>query len=81
MEQQTAVEWLMTELVNKGLLVTDDYKNLVAYSKAKQMEREQIIDAVDDTHNVLIMNDIVISRLGKGDKDYGEMYYNEVYGK
>lgn len=39
--KQTAVEWLMNELANSGLLVTKDINNLVAYNKAKQMEIEQ----------------------------------------
>lgn len=37
MAQQTAIEWLMNELANTGLLVTKDIDNLVAYNKAKQM--------------------------------------------
>jgi len=38
---QTAVEWLINELANTGLLVTKDVDNLIAYHKAKAMEKEQ----------------------------------------
>lgn len=52
MKQQTAVEWLTNELANTGLLVAKDIDNLVAYSKAKQMEKVQIIEAYNESwHN------------------------------
>ena len=40
--KQTAVEWLVNELANSGLLVTKEYKNLVAYKKAIEMEKKQM---------------------------------------
>lgn len=39
--EKTAVEWLMNELAEKGLLVTKDIDNLVSYNQAKKMEQEQ----------------------------------------
>ena len=41
-KQQTAVDLAFEKLANQGLLVTKDYKNLVAYREAKEMEKEQI---------------------------------------
>jgi hypothetical protein len=41
MSKQTAVDFAFQKLAKQGLLVTDDYKNLVAYREAKQMEKEQ----------------------------------------
>ena len=46
-KQQTAVDIAFEKLANQGLLVTRDYKNLVVYRKAKEMEKEQIVDAID----------------------------------
>ena len=77
MKQQTAVEWLVNELLfiqslkeaeitesNKGILTTSTIK------QAKQMEKEQIVDA----HYQGYRNDI-------GTTDISEQYYNEKYGK
>jgi hypothetical protein len=44
-KQQTAVDIAFEKLANQGLLVTRDYKNLVVYREAKEMEKQQIIDA------------------------------------
>jgi len=41
MGNKTAVDFAFEKLANQGLLITKDYKNLVAYREAKQMEREQ----------------------------------------
>jgi hypothetical protein len=40
-KQQTAVDLAFEKLANQGLLVTKDYKNLVAYREAKEMEKEK----------------------------------------
>ena len=64
MAQQTAVEWLIKEidlgLSEKGM------KN--AFKKAKQMEKEQIIDA----HYQGYRNDI-------GTTEVSEQYYNKTF--
>jgi hypothetical protein len=44
-KQQTAVDIAFEKLANQGLLITRDYKNLVAYREAKEMEKEQIENA------------------------------------
>ena len=40
-KQQTAVDIAFEKLANQGLLITRDYRNLVAYREAKEMEKEQ----------------------------------------
>ena len=51
MKKQTAVEWFMEQIGEKqpnGLYVIDTLEDVVnVFAKAKEMERQQIIDAVD----------------------------------
>jgi hypothetical protein len=42
--KQTSVDFAFEKLANQGLLVTKDYKNLVAYREAKEMEKEQMMN-------------------------------------
>ena len=46
-KQQTAVDFAFETLANQGLLVYKEYTNLVAYQEAKEMEKEQILDAYE----------------------------------
>jgi hypothetical protein len=76
MSKQTAVEWLVKEFSEiLGPIKTGDMQHLLlvdAIKRAKQMEKEQIIDACN-----LQRNDY------KGMPTYnksGEQYYNETYG-
>jgi hypothetical protein len=50
--KHTAVDFAFEKLANQGLLVTKDYKNLVVYREAKEMEKEQtcgfVRDYIDD---------------------------------
>lgn len=63
MAQQTAVEWLFKKMTEQG---TNPYWDM-RFIQAKQMEKEQIIQAFD---------------IACEDKDIiGEEYYNETYGK
>ena len=62
MKRQTAVEWLVDELILEGFNVPK-----VFYDKAKEMEKEQIIEAYYYDPNC---DEI---------KDDGEQYYNETY--
>ena len=59
MKKQTAVEWLIEQLAQNGIIHSCDI------NKAKEMERDQIVDA----HN------------NSDPRDSGEQYYNETYGK
>jgi hypothetical protein len=67
MKTQTAVEWLQERLL---LSLSDELKCLNGFFViAKEMEKEQIIDAFDEGNpNGFILKD-------------GEQYYNETYKK
>jgi hypothetical protein len=39
--KQSAVSWLVEQLINDGKLIYDDYK---AIEQAKEMEREQLLE-------------------------------------
>jgi hypothetical protein len=67
-KQQTAVDIAFEKLANQGLLITRDYKNLVAYREAKEMEKEQ--------HRVTAQDFYYGSHSFKN----FEQYYNETYG-
>jgi hypothetical protein len=71
MTQQTAVDIAFEKLANQGLLITKDYKNLVAYRETKEMEKQQIEDAF-------------VAGDERGTKDIpfnAEQYYTQTYGK
>ena len=64
---KTAVEWLFTQYVNKGIITIEDIE------QAQKMEKEQIIDA----HG----NKLKKSK-GVSNYEYwlsGEQYYNETF--
>ena len=62
MAQLTAVEWLRKISIRRKLESSD-------FRQAKEMEKEQIVEAVD--HNFDYDN--------KGYPTLGELYYNETY--
>jgi hypothetical protein len=78
MKQQTAVEWLMTSIPTIIDHVPTEImaEFVIKFSKAKQMEKEQIKEAYnygwDDRHH-----DVKKSWL----EDADENYYNETYGQ
>jgi hypothetical protein len=47
-KQQTAVDIAFEKLANQGLLVTRDYKNLVVYREAKEMEKDKMENLWDE---------------------------------
>jgi hypothetical protein len=47
-KQQTAVEWLVEKMLNQDWYT---YKSLEYIEQAKEMEKEQIIDAWEDGQN------------------------------
>ena len=65
--KQTAVEWLVDELILEGFNVPK-----VFYDKAKEMEKEQIIEA----WNIRAKIDGVLTYT---DNRTAEQYYNETY--
>jgi hypothetical protein len=66
-KRQLAVEWLENELSRIGLTheVIGD-----KIKQAKSMEKEQIIDAY-----------AIGKYINEDDRELGEQYYNETYGK
>lgn len=66
---QTAVEWLIDQLMERGF----QEKNYEVLERAKEMEKEQLIDAY-------------MARMDITDKEYfkqiiGVQYYNETFKK
>ena len=72
MAQQTAVEWLITQVNSEQYQIAfgQTYISIDLIEQAKQMEKEQIIDA----HYQGYRNDI-------GTTEVSEQYYNETYGE
>lgn len=62
--KQTAVEWLVEEIECRGI-VTKELR--LAFKKAKEMEKQQIIDAYKEA----IINGFL--------DDDAEQYYNETF--
>jgi len=94
--QQTAVEWLsnrayeLFEQYSEGKFdrITLNKLMLVATDKAKEMEKVQMIDAINNVseNNVKYVNMIVSSwsqiegELFMNNTKLAEEYYNEIYG-
>ena len=57
------------KLANQGLLITRDYKNLVAYREAKEMEMQQNANTWNNA----------INAVEKDKWESFEQYYNETY--
>jgi hypothetical protein len=64
---QTAVEWLFKEIWNSP---KDKFTWYSIYEQAKEMEKQQIIDAWDSRNQDVI----------KSDGKTADQYYNETYG-
>lgn len=72
--KQTAVEWLMEQLEKHH--INQDIKNTVVYEHAKQMEKEQLIDAHIEGQRVFDKHPHT-----QWTNDQAEEYYNETYKK
>jgi hypothetical protein len=74
MKKQTAVEWLYSELsknnISNDSIKSRIYKESEIWKQAKQMEKEQIIEANRDGVDMVIAEERYIT---------GEDYYNETY--
>jgi hypothetical protein len=68
--QKSAVDFAFEKLANQGLLVTRDYKNLVAYREAKEMEKEQ--------HSITWENTKSAMEVHKWESF--QQYFNKTYG-
>jgi hypothetical protein len=77
--KQTAVEWLFKQIYGDtghiGSYTTEGKDAFEAFEKAKEMEREQIIEAYGQG-----MMDEIDHRLDDIDIPSPEYYYNETYG-
>jgi hypothetical protein len=65
-EKQTAVEWLVKQLQSNIDIRWRGTNIIELGEQAKEMEKEQIINAANSENSV--------------DINYGEKYYNETYG-
>jgi len=70
-KQQTAVERFFMALQIRGLFINDDI--LKCYEQAKEMEKEQIMEARID-------GDTWSTAIKEMRAKYAELYYNETYG-
>jgi hypothetical protein len=64
--KQTAVEWFFNELQRMQYFIGNDM--VEAYNQAKEMEKQQIIDAYDKAYPYDVIG-----------YDASEQYYNETY--
>jgi hypothetical protein len=67
--KQTAVEWLFEKIMDSNH--DDDLYEIL--EQAKAMEKEQIVNALNDGWNMAKHSNFVNSQ--------AEQYYNEIYGK
>ncbi len=74
--KQTAVEWLFDKITqNQDIRWRGTpYRDL--FKQAKQMEKEQIIDANDSGFE----DGVMFTQIGTPIYDTPEQYYNETYG-
>lgn len=78
--KQTAVEWLIDESMKlvlqymQGTLNENTLDDVIheITTKAKEMEKEQIIDAVKST-------DYIIGATDKESEEFAQQYYNETF--
>jgi hypothetical protein len=75
--KQTAVEWLISELMEKDLLLVFgkpslDNDAIKIIEQAKEMEKEQIMDAWIDGDNSDCLSE-------QDSSDFAEQYYNETF--
>jgi hypothetical protein len=86
-KNMTAVEWLVEQF--EKYYVFRDLKNTIVYQQAKEMEKEQMIDAINNVseNNVKYANMIVSSwsqiegELFMHNTKLAETYYNETFGE
>lgn len=93
--KQTAVDWLVEQIKsdqNQKALSANEWMQVI--EQAKQMEKQQIIDAdlagvkrtALNVHNNLIKIPEIINKIGCMENgilnhENGEQYYNEIYEK
>jgi len=70
--KQTAVEWLLENLISEPYSESDFKHNEKCWDEAKEMEKQQIMDASYYGHLKGWVDDSV-------ENSYGEQYYNETF--
>jgi len=68
-QKQTAVDWIIDKIIENNNM-SEIYLSIFDVAEAKEMEKEQIIDAYKEGCGDWISND----------KIKGAQYYNETYG-
>jgi hypothetical protein len=74
--KQTAVEWLISELTEYNLMNKDILPSHPIFNKAKELEKQQIIDAWLSAWKDSMINPLE----DKYYKSEAEQYYTETYG-
>jgi hypothetical protein len=77
--KQTAIEWLVEQIKKDPNLRLRGFDIDGIAEQAKAMEKEQIVNAINDAQNPLIIHPICFNRIGKTDLTLGDCYYNEIY--
>lgn len=75
--KQTAVEWLMEQLTKNYPLTKESAESII--EQAKQMEKEQIVDAFSEGTRMIDVND-EMSAILNGFIYYGENYEQDKQG-
>ena len=73
-KQQTAIDWLVEKLKSQGLLIGEP-DNLIAVKQAKELEKQQIIDANNDGQSLHAKS---VTKLMI--RDNAENYHEQTYG-
>ena len=71
-KQQTAVRWLICELIEYGLINKDMLPSHPIFNKAKQLEKQQIMNAASWMPKPFDNMEFL--------PELAEQYYNETYG-
>lgn len=74
--KQTAIDWLLENLITEPHSETDFEHNSNCWDKAKQMEKEQIIEAHGDKKRTKSNSGSCVTYAYTFT---GEMYYNETF--
>ena len=82
MSKQTAEEWYEQELINFYGSVSKYNSKYEIIKQAKEMEKQQIIDARNDMQKSCIeLANKINPHLFEFDKKDGEQYYNQTFNK
>jgi hypothetical protein len=68
MKKQTAVDWLLDQLLKDGYI---ERLPVLQFQQAKEMEKQQIIDAIDSFYDYKNWSDELPTK--------GKQYYNETF--